>query len=318
MTQTYHLQVPQGFHGERLDKFLAVALPKISRAQAQKFIELGHVKLAGAECRDASRKLSNGQALQVIIPDAKPADLAPADIPLTVLYEDAHLLVVNKPAGLTVHPAPGEKGPTLVHALLHHCGTSLSGIGGVARPGIVHRIDKDTSGAIIVAKNDAAHQALSAQLQDRTLSRTYHALVYGLPNPATGTWEGNIGRSPRNRKKMAVVNGGKPARTHYKVLEVFGKGALSLIECKLETGRTHQIRVHASHHGCPLIGDQTYAARPRKLQDETLRALASDFPRQALHAVSLSFKHPKSGEIISCQAEYPSDFDALMRGLRAN
>lgn len=312
MSQTYQLIVPATFAGERLDKFLADALPKTSRSTAQKLIALGHVTLKQQPCGDASRKIAGGDAIAVFVPSAEPSELKPANIPLEILYEDKHLLVINKQAGLTVHPAPGEKGPTLVHALLHHCGRSLSGIGGVARPGIVHRLDKETSGAMLVAKNDAAHQSLSEQLQDRSLSRLYHAVVYGVPRFPAGMWEGNIGRAPNNRKKMAVLkSGGKEARTHFKVVESFGGGALSLLELKLETGRTHQIRVHAAHHGHPLVGDPQYG-RSRQLTDASLQQLTQAFKRQALHAAEISFLHPATGESHRYEAPYPADFKELL------
>lgn len=370
MSQTFQLLVPAAFAGERLDKFLADALPKTSRSTAQRLIALGHVMVKQAPCNDASRKIAAGDAIAVFVPSAEPSELKPANIPLEILFEDEHLLVINKPAGLTVHPAPGEKGPTLVHALLHHCGKSLSGIGGVARPGIVHRLDKDTSGAMLVAKNDAAHQSLSEQLQDRSLSRLYHAVVYGVPQPSFGrkseqgearsgglggvppsyhgTWEGNIGRAPNNRKKMAVLkSGGKEARTHYRVVEGFGiqdsgfgdprkrnasvteqgdaaraegvaggvSPSLSLLALKLETGRTHQIRVHAAHHGHPLVGDPQYG-RNRQLRDEHLQQICKAFPRQALHAVEISFVHPATKEVHRYHAPYPEDFKQLLQNLR--
>lgn len=313
--QEFQLLVPAAFTGQRLDKFLSEALPKTSRTQAQRLVGQGFVTIAGTVCEDSSRKLQPSENIRVYIPSAKTSELIPAKIPLDILFEDNHLLVVNKPAGLTVHPAPGEKGPTLVHALLHHCGKSLSGIGGVQRPGIVHRLDKDTSGAIIVAKNDAAHQALTAQLQDRSLSRVYHAICYGIPNPPKGSIEGDIGRSPHNRKKMAVVTkNGKTARTHYQILEIYLQ-SLALIECRLETGRTHQIRVHLAHKGHPLVGDDTYG-RPRKLQHEALRQISHAFPRQALHAAEMSFIHPQSKEKITISAPYAEDFRDLLEKIR--
>jgi 23S rRNA pseudouridine1911/1915/1917 synthase len=313
----YPLIVAAAYTGERLDKFLADALPKTSRAQAQRLLAQGFVQLAGAPCTDASRKLQAGEQLRVYVPKAEPSALTPVNLPLDVLYEDADLLVINKQAGLTVHPAPGEKGATLVHALLHHCGKSLSGIGGVQRPGIVHRLDKETSGAMIVAKHDAAHQSLTQQLQSRQLKRMYHALCYGVPQPTSGMWEGAIGRSPQHRKKMAVLTkGGKEARTHYQVLEVLGGGAVSLVECQLDTGRTHQIRVHFAHHGYPLVGDPVYG-RPRKLQNATLAALLRSFKRQALHARSLAFLSPNSGLAHCYEAPYPEDFAGLLTALRS-
>jgi 23S rRNA pseudouridine1911/1915/1917 synthase len=314
MTQHFVIEPPH--HLQRLDKTLAELLPELSRTQAGRLIADGQVTVAGAVCCHVSQKVQTGQEIAVTIPAAVPLELTAVAMPLDILFEDEHLLVVNKPAGLTVHPAVSEQGVTLVHALLHHCGASLSGIGGVQRPGIVHRLDKDTSGAMLVAKHDAAHQHLSAQLADRSLSRLYHALVFGFPKPSQGVWEGNIGRSPQNRKKMAVVaTGGKTARSHYKTLETFGNSALSLVECKLETGRTHQIRVHFSHYGYPLVGDPLYG-RGRKLHDANLQRLTTAFPRQALHAVAVSFIHPATGESHHYEAAYPDDFASLYADLQ--
>ncbi len=239
---------------------------------------------------------------------------------LTILYEDKHLLVLNKPAGLVVHPAPGNQEGTLVNALIAHCGTSLTGIGGAARPGIVHRLDKDTSGLMVVAKTEAAHAKLSAIFAARNVERAYKALVWGVPNPPQGEIEGDIGRDPRERKRMAVVaRNGKHALTRYKMVQSFGLGA-ALIACRLATGRTHQIRVHLAHIGYPLIGDPVYLKRrpaAAKYVAEPARSLALDFPRQALHAETLGFFHPITGDELRFTAPPPEDFLALERALLA-
>ncbi|MEW5727162.1 MAG: RluA family pseudouridine synthase, partial [Pseudomonadota bacterium] len=234
-------------------------------------------------------------------------------------YEDDDLIVVDKPPGLVVHPAPGSPDRTLVNALLAHCGESLSGIGGVRRPGIVHRIDKDTSGLMVAAKNDRAHAGLSAQFAAHTLERAYKAVVWGLPIPREGIIEGDIGRSPNDRKKMAIVtSGGKHALTRYRVVRPYAGGAVSLVECRLATGRTHQIRVHMTSIGHPLVGDQTYgrprAARTRGLPPEARDRLAS-FPRQALHAYLLGFSHPSSGQNMIFESDMPSDINLLLKFL---
>ena len=311
------LTLPESAYGQRLDKWLSAQLPELSRSQLQRLIADGQLQIDGETITHSSLKLtSQHQELALTIPQPKELDLTPVQMNLEVLYEDDDLIVINKPAGLTVHPAPGERNATLVHGLLAHCGESLSGIGGVQRPGIVHRLDKDTSGAILVAKHDAAHQHLAAQLKDRSLSRTYHALCYGVPKPSSGVIDAPIGRSTRDRKKMAVVEAekGKAARTHYKLLETLADGALSLIECKLESGRTHQIRVHLTHLGHPLVGDSAYG-RARKLKDEAFETLTKDFTRQALHAVELKFIHPRTHEMISCEAPYAPELANLLNQL---
>jgi 23S rRNA pseudouridine1911/1915/1917 synthase len=240
------------------------------------------------------------------------------EIPLEILHEDAQLVVIVKPAGLTVHPAPGNPDKTLVNALIAHCGASLSGIGGVARPGIVHRLDKDTSGVMVVAKTDAAHHSLTAQFQGRTIERAYLALVWGVPRPASGRIEGAIGRSTRDRKKMAVVSrGGKAAATRYRTLRTFGRAA-SLIECRLETGRTHQIRVHMTHLGHPLVGDPAYGRARHRAAPElppAARNMLDGFRRQALHAAVLGFDHPESGRRLRFEAPIPADFANLLNSL---
>ena len=231
-----------------------------------------------------------------------------------MVYEDEDLIVVNKPAGMTVHPAPGAFRGTLVNALLYHCRDNLSGVGGVKRPGIVHRIDKDTSGLLVAAKNDRAHRGLAEQFAEHSIERTYHAVVYGVPNPLNGRIEGNIGRSRFDRKKMALTeSGGKPAATNYKTLKTCGLAA-ALVQCNLETGRTHQIRVHLASIGCNLIGDQLYVKNRKSCLDSLeseIKNYVTRFPRQALHAKSLGFVHPRTGEFMQFDSDYPCDFNEL-------
>ncbi len=306
--------------GERLDKFLARVLPNLSRSQAQRLIVGGNVACDEDTVADNSFKVRLGDVYQVLVPEASDAEPEPENIALDVVYEDDDLLVVNKPAGMTVHPAPGAYNGTLVNALLYHCKDNLSGIGGVKRPGIVHRIDKDTSGLLVVAKNDLAHQGLCAQFFEHSIERTYYAVVYGLPNPVNGRIEANIGRSRFDRKKMAVLeNGGKYAATNYKTLENFN-GTAALVQCNLETGRTHQIRVHMASIGCNLVGDQLYVKSKktsvRGLDAETL-AFVNDFPRQALHAASLGFQHPRSGKKLYFSSDFPEDMQFLLKKLRS-
>ncbi len=276
-----------------------------SRAGVQRLIKAGLVARAGNAALDASDKVHAGEVYTVTLLPPEPALPEAQAMPLRIVYEDADLLVVDKPAGLVVHPAAGNRDRTLVNALLAHCGDSLSGIGGVARPGIVHRLDKDTSGLMVVAKHDAAHQALSRQFADRSLSRVYQALVWGALNLVAGSVEGAIGRHPRDRKKMAVVrHGGKAALTHYKLVERLGAGATtaSLIECKLATGRTHQIRVHMAHIGHPLVGDPTYGRGGK----------VAGFSRQALHAAELTFIHPRTGKAMRFTTPMPKDMATLL------
>ncbi|HTH17217.1 MAG TPA: RluA family pseudouridine synthase [Magnetospirillum sp.] len=302
--------------GQRLDKWLSARLPDLSRTRIKQLIELGQVDLGSATIADASAKVKAGQEYAVTLPPDQPAEPEAQHIALAVVYEDDDLIVIDKPAGMVVHPAPGSPDQTLVNALLAHCGDSLSGIGGVKRPGIVHRIDKDTSGLLVVAKNDRAHHALSEQFASHSLERAYKAMVWGVPSPAQGEIEGNIGRSPQDRKKMAIVtHGGKHAHTRYRVIRPYASGAISLVECRLSTGRTHQIRVHMTSIGHPLVGDQTYgrsrAAKLKAIPDEGRRRLAG-FPRQVLHAYLLGFKHPSTGEVVRFVSELPSDISALV------
>lgn len=319
----FFCRIPPEEAGSRLDRALA-ALTGLSRSRVQALLEDGRVTAGDGTAAGASRKVREGEAFTLILPPPVDAVPRPQAVPLDVVYEDHDILVINKPYGMVVHPAAGNPDGTLVNALLAHCGASLSGIGGVRRPGIVHRLDKDTSGLMVVAKNDAAHQGLTVQFADRSLSRTYQAVVWGVPDKKEGRIEGNIGRCPTDRKRMAVVeNGGKPSATRFKRLEVFGRGA-ALVECTLETGRTHQIRVHMASIGHVLVGDALYGggrstrargAYASSLPDETRDRLLS-FPRQALHAGALSLIHPVSGEAMRFTADWPDDLRMLVEALR--
>lgn len=311
---THTARVTEEHAGSRLDRWLAALLPELSRTRIKALIEEGRVACAGATIADPSHRVKSGQDWTVTVPPAAEAEPRPQDIALTVVYEDADLIVIEKPAGMVVHPAPGSPDSTLVNALLAHCGDSLSGIGGVRRPGIVHRLDKDTSGLLIAAKSDAAHQGLAAQFAEHSIERAYWAVVWGVPRPASGTVAGSIGRSPHDRKKMALVrSGGKDAVTHYRVLKSFGTVA-SLIECRLETGRTHQIRVHMASLGHPLVGDQTYGRR-RAGVPAVLREILHSFPRQALHAYLLGFVHPVTGVRHTYRCGMPADINGLVSKL---
>lgn len=288
--------------GERIDALLARTLPSLSRSQVQKLLEQGMVTLNGRELKKNFR-CSAGECYELLLPEPDELPLIPQDIPLDVVYEDGDLIVINKPRGLVVHPAPGHPDGTLVNALLYHCGDSLSGIGGQRRPGIVHRIDKDTSGLLIVAKNDFAHQGLSAQLADHSLCREYEALVRGNFKQDSGTIDKPIGRHPIDRKRMAVTDkNSKPAVTHWQLLASYR--GYSHILCRLETGRTHQIRVHMASIGHPLLGDFTYGApSPEK-----------GLEGQCLHARRLRFVHPRTGEHVLLETELPAYFtDVLAR-----
>ncbi len=303
--------VPAG--GLRLDRALA-DVSGLSRERIKALLDEGRVALGGKPAAQASLKAAAGTPFTIRVPEAAPATAAAQDIPLVVVYEDAHLIVVDKPAGLVVHPAAGNPDGTLVNALLHHCRGQLSGIGGVARPGIVHRIDKDTSGLLVVAKTDAAHEGLARQFADHSIHRAYQAVTSGVPVPAAGTVRGAIGRSERDRKKMALVadgrNGptrGKHAVTHYRTLEVL-QGA-ALIECRLETGRTHQVRVHLASIGHALLGDPVYGRTPSSLKPLLARL---GFCRQALHAAELGFIHPASGELVHFASKTPVDLRTLV------
>ena len=296
--------------GARLDKALAEA-SGLSRERVKALLGEGRITLDGQPAPGASAKAVAGAHFAIAVPPAAEAQAAPQAIPLTVVYEDDDLIVIDKPAGLVVHPAAGNPDGTLVNALLHHCGESLAGIGGVARPGIVHRIDKDTSGLLVVAKNDAAHEGLARQFADHSIERAYLAVVNGHPVPPAGTIDARIGRSDANRKKMAVLPAetqrGKHAVTHYKTLKLMNNCAL--VECRLETGRTHQVRVHLASIGHALLGDPTYG-RPHAKLRPVLSALG--FRRQALHAAVLGFVHPISGESIRFESELPLDMRELI------
>lgn len=306
--------------GGRLDRTLAAALSDLSRSRIKGLVQAGCVQAGGATITDPAYRVKQGQEFGVTVPAVEDAAPQGQNIALAIVHEDDDVIVVDKPAGLVVHPAPGHRDQTLVNALIAHCGDSLSGIGGVRRPGIVHRLDKDTSGLIVAAKNDAAHAGLSAQFAARTIARAYLAVVWGAPSPAADTVAGNVGRHPRNRKKMAVVDrGGRPARTKYRTLLSFGTAA-SVLECRLETGRTHQIRVHLAARGHPLIGDPVYgggqAARIRGLP-EAAREAPKSVSRQALHARLIGFCHPRSGVWLEFTSNLPIDIERLIERLAA-
>ncbi len=295
--------------------FLGRSIGTISRSRVKGLILEGAVTRNGLITTDVSESVQADAIYTLTIPDATPAIPIGESIPFPILYEDKYLLVLNKPAGLVVHPAPGNPDGTLVNALVAHCGDSLTGIGGERRPGIVHRLDKDTSGVMVVAKTEPVHTALSAAFAARDIERLYKAVCWGLPNPASGTIEGDIGRDPRERKRMAVVTrNGKAALTNYALIRAFGAAA-ALISCQLATGRTHQIRVHLAHIGHPLIGDPVYLKRrpaAAKGLNEPARSLALDFPRQALHAETLGFSHPITRQTLRFESPPPADFQHLV------
>ncbi|WP_287091439.1 RluA family pseudouridine synthase [Methylobacterium fujisawaense] len=311
--------------GVRLDRALVTLFPDLSRARLQDLIRAGHVKRDGLPARDPAAKVAAGASIILTVPPPAPAEPVAEAADLPIVYEDDDLIVIDKPAGLVVHPAPGHESGTLVNALIAHCGASLSGIGGVRRPGIVHRLDKDTSGLIVVAKNDAAHQGLTAQFADhgRTgpLERAYAALVWGLPQPRAGTIRASLARSRFHREKIAVVSddSGRHAVTHYAVAESYREA--TLVRCRLETGRTHQIRVHLAHRGHPLLGDTVYGGAFRtkaaRLSLEARAALTA-LGRQALHAELLGFSHPRTGETLRFESALPTDLTALIQALRAD
>ena len=290
--------------GRRVDAWLAANLEDVTRSAAQRLLEEGRVTCGGKPLAK-NYKLTGSETLEVALPEPEPVDVTPQDIPLNVVYEDDDVIVVNKPKGLVVHPAPGHPDGTLVNALLYHCGDSLSGVGGELRPGIVHRIDRDTSGLIIAAKNDFAHQRLAAQLQDHTLARIYHCIVVGNLREDAGTVDAPIGRHPVDRKKMAVAANGRPAVTHWRVLERFQ--GFCYVECRLETGRTHQIRVHMAHIGHPILGDTVYGNKKP----------VPGLHGQCLHAVGLRFLHPRTGEAVEMYCELPEEFQNQLWKLEA-
>ena len=313
--------------GQRLDRFLTERLPELSRTRVQNLIRQGHVALRSATIVDVKYRVKPGDRFTLSLPPATPAEPVAETIPLNVVYEDGALIVIDKPAGLVVHPGAGHAGGTLVNALIAHCGASLSGIGGVARPGIVHRLDKDTSGLLVVAKTDQAHRALAKQFADhgRTgeLERSYLALVWGAPSRPHGTIDATIGRHPSSRTKMAVLpDKGRRAVTHWRVMQTFGSAdqpIASLIACKLETGRTHQVRVHLVHMGHPLIGDPLYGqgfkSKRRKLPEPLQQKLAA-LNRQALHAEYLAFAHPATGTLLKFNSPLPVELAEIVAAFK--
>jgi len=312
--------------GNRIDKVLSDALPDLSRSRLKALIKEGAITRVvdgtNQSIKNASVSVKPSEVYSLILPEAEDPEPQPEDIPLDIVYEDEHLIVVNKAVGMVVHPAAGSPNGTLVNALLHHCKGSLSGIGGVKRPGIVHRIDKDTSGLLVVAKTELAHRGLATQFEDHSIRRIYTALVRGSLNPANGRIEANIGRHPKDRKKQAVLDEGqgRHAVSHYKTRSHFISGdrvVASIITCQLETGRTHQIRVHMAHKLCPLIGDPVYG-NPNRLPNgisNLARTALQSFKRQALHARDLGFLHPITREDLYFSSELPSDIQALLANL---
>ncbi len=330
-----HITADLASTGQRVDRFLADAIGTVSRSRVKVLIEEGRLTIAGRAITEPAEPVRTGGVYTLHIPPPAPATPLPQAIPLTILFEDADLIVLDKPAGLVVHPAPGNLDGTLVNALLAHSLSSagtpdggdpwrnagFTGIGGERRPGIVHRLDKDTSGVMVVAKTQLASDKLTAAFAARDLDRAYLALVWGLPTVLTGEIEGAIGRDPRDRKRMAIVTrGGKAALTRYRTLRAW-QTTLALLECRLATGRTHQIRVHLAAQGHPVVGDPMYLRRvpaAARFLDQPLRSQVLDFPRQALHAASLGFAHPRTGQPISFQAPPPPDFAGLIQAIDGN
>ena len=297
------LRASEESKNQRLDAFLASSLDGLTRSQAARLIESGEVAVNG-KTAGKSYKLAGGEDIAVTLPEPEPVEAVPQDIPLDVVYEDADVIVVNKPSGMVVHPAPGHPDGTLVNALLYHCAGTLSGVGGARRPGIVHRIDRDTSGLIIAAKNDAAHQYLSAQLADHTLARTYECIVVGKLREDRGTVDAPIARHPTDRKRMAVVAGGREAVTHWEVIARYP--GYTHVRCRLETGRTHQIRVHMAYIGHPILGDTVYGAKKE----------VPGLTGQCLHAVGLRFLHPRTHEVVELFCPLPEEFTRMLQKIR--
>ena len=297
------LRASEKSKNQRLDAFLASSLDGLTRSQATRLIESGEVAVNGRAV-SKSYKLAGSEGIAVTLPEPEPVEAVPQDIPLDVVYEDADVIVVNKPSGMVVHPAPGHPDGTLVNALLYHCAGTLSGIGGALRPGIVHRIDRDTSGLIIAAKNDAAHQYLSAQLADHTLARTYECIVVGKLREDRGTVDAPIARHPTDRKRMAVVAGGREAVTHWEVIARYP--GYTHVRCRLETGRTHQIRVHMAYIGHPILGDTVYGAKKE----------VPGLTGQCLHAVGLRFLHPRTHEVVELSCPLPEEFTRMLQKIR--
>ena len=297
------LRASEESKNQRLDAFLASSLDGLTRSQAARLIESGEVAV-NERAVSKSYKLAGGEDIAVTLPEPEPVEAVPQDIPLDVVYEDADVIVVNKPSGMVVHPAPGHPDGTLVNALLYHCAGTLSGVGGALRPGIVHRIDRDTSGLIIAAKNDAAHQYLSAQLADHTLARTYECIVVGKLREDRGTVDAPIARHPTDRKRMAVVAGGREAVTHWEVIARYP--GYTHVRCRLETGRTHQIRVHMAYIGHPILGDTVYGAKKE----------VPGLTGQCLHAVGLRFLHPRTHEVVELFCPLPEEFTRMLQKIR--
>ena len=297
------LRASEESKNQRLDAFLASSLDGLTRSQATRLIESGEVAVDG-KAVSKSYKLAGGEDIAVTLPEPEPVEAVPQDIPLDVVYEDADVIVVNKPSGMVVHPAPGHPDGTLVNALLYHCAGTLSGVGGALRPGIVHRIDRDTSGLIIAAKNDAAHQYLSAQLADHTLARTYECIVAGALREDRGTVDAPIARHPTDRKRMAVVAGGREAVTRWEVIARYP--GYTHVRCRLETGRTHQIRVHMAYIGHPILGDTVYGAKKE----------VPGLTGQCLHAVGLRFLHPRTHEVVELSCPLPDEFTRMLQKIR--
>ena len=297
------LRASEESKNQRLDAFLASSLDGLTRSQATRLIESGEVAVNGRAV-SKSYKLAGGEDIAVTLPEPEPVEAVPQDIPLDVVYEDADVIVVNKPSGMVVHPAPGHPDGTLVNALLYHCAGTLSGVGGALRPGIVHRIDRDTSGLIIAAKNDAAHQYLSAQLADHTLARTYECIVVGKLREDRGAVDAPIARHPTDRKRMAVVAGGREAVTHWEVIARYP--GYTHVRCRLETGRTHQIRVHMAYIGHPILGDTVYGAKKE----------VPGLTGQCLHAVGLRFLHPRTHEVMELSCPLPDEFTRMLQKIR--
>ncbi len=311
---------PPGGQGQRIDRVLAGMFPDLSRTRIKALIEGGALLMDGAPCLSPATPVAAGARFELRVPAPVPTGMPAEPMDLEVVYEDAHVIVINKPAGLVVHPGAGVASGTLANGLLAHCHGSLSGIGGVERPGIVHRLDKDTSGLIVAAKTDFAHKALSAQLSDRTMHRTYIALVLGKVMPPSGVVDAPIGRHRTNRLKMAVHGSGKPAKTRYEVLQRCKRGDFTAVQCDLESGRTHQIRVHMAHIGYLLIGDPLYGPQATKLASalkkagfsEESQSVVRSFSRQALHAARLAFIHPETGESLCFEVPPPADFEQII------
>lgn len=315
---TYQILIDSNHESMRLDKATFLIAEKegynLSRSDVQKAIKKGNLKLNNQIISNLSIKVKENDQIEFSIEEEIPDYLVPTEIPLDIIYEDDDVIVINKPAGLTTHPGAGEHTDTLANALIFYT-KQLSDINGEFRPGIVHRLDRDTSGLMVVAKNNHAHRSLASQLEDKTLGRKYKALVWGMIKPLSGTISANIGRSMKDRKRMTTLkNGGKAAITHYNTINVYAKGLISLIECRLDTGRTHQIRVHLSHYGHSIVGDQVYGNNSKKLNNisNEIKETLSDFKRQALHSFYISFVHPKTGDIMEFEKDVPEDYNHLI------